>query len=138
MTTTGAEIFRIDANQYLGHSFESYRDYLFSLAISDPSKYFKIREAVVTHVKREAVKNLYQTLFNTLIYGKKTGPTGAWISQDLQKEPQVPSAKVNEICLSAAKTLDHILDEVLDLIVPLDYKTIATRRLTLQGEANIK
>ena len=129
--------FKVDVPQYLGFELEAFRDKLFSLAISEPSKYFRIREQVVKHVKTEAVKNLYETIFNTLKYGK-VSKNGAWIASEMPFSPSVPDVHINQIALSAAKTLNRILDEeVLDLLIPIDYKQIATKRLTLKGEANV-
>jgi hypothetical protein len=47
--------------------------------------------------------------------------------------PQYPEQKVSEIALSAANTLDNILNKVIELILPIDYKDIALKRIGERG-----
>lgn len=135
--------FRIDANAYLGHNYSSFRDKLFSLAIANPSQYFKIREEVVKKVKETAVKNLYETIYDvmndgtiaTLNVGAKNPIVTVVPAATFDFKPQVPPQKINEVSLSIAKTLDKCLDSVLETIIPIDYHSIAAKRLAVTGEA---
>lgn len=128
-------IFRIDVNAYLGHNYNLFRDKLFSLAIGSPSQYFSLREEVVKKVKEQAVKNLYETIFDIMVHGEVDGAAIEVAGVDFEFVPNVPPQKVNEMSLSAAKTLDKILDDILEIICPLDYKSIASKRLSMHGEA---
>ena len=135
--------FKIDTAQYLGQLYGLYRDEAFSLAIGNPSSYFQYRKRVVDYVKTKAIKNLYDVIYNVLVNGDETDANGTPANKPFGDDfnlsiPNVPEARVNEIALSAAKTLDRILDEVLDLVCPLDYHTIASKRLEMKGEAGVK
>jgi hypothetical protein len=44
-------------------------------------------------------------------------------------QPQYPEQKVSEIALSAANTLDNILNKVIELVLPIDYRDIALKRI---------
>ena len=134
-----ASQFRIDPNAYLGHNYASFRDKLFSLAIADPKKYFAIREEVVRKTKQNAVKQLYETIFDVMDQGTVDGNpivTVPGLPAGFVFSPKVPPQKINEVSLSAAKTLDKILDDILEIVVPLDYKSIAAKRLAVTGEAS--
>ena len=128
--------FRIPVNDYLGHNYNAFRDRLFAMAISNPSDYFKMREAIVKDVKTKAVKDLYNVLYDTLT----EGTTGGGRSVDkggvsFEFKPALPPQSANELCLGAAKTLDKILDDVLDIIIPIDYHSIASKRLEMKGSS---
>ena len=43
-------------------------------------------------------------------------------------KPQVPSQIVNEFALKAAKTIDKIAEEAIEMILPADWKQIADNR----------
>lgn len=126
--------FKIDTSSYLGQQYDGYKNELLGVALANPSKYFKIRKNVVDYVKKEAVKNLYDVIYYTLKEGKKTD--GSKIDDELPEGPEVPPIEINEIALTASRTLNKILDEVLEKIVPVSYKDLAGQRLMMKGEAN--
>ena len=132
--------FKIDTSSYLGLSYNEYRDDIYSMAIGNPSDYFKMRKEVVTKIKNDAISQLYNTIFSALSEGqdKDGNPLSAYMVDRDRNElfPRVPPVKINEISLSAAKTLSAILEEVTELIVPLDYKSLSASRLALKGESD--
>lgn len=127
--------FRIPVNDYLGHEYSAFRDRLFAMAISNPSSYFSMREAIVKDVKSEAVKNLYNVIYDTMTVGRVGNRNINQGGINFDFKPHVPPQKVNEISLGAAKTLDKILDDILDIIIPIDYHSIASKRLEMKGSS---
>ena len=131
--------FRINVNQFLGQKNAEYRDSLYSLALSSPKEYFEFRKKASEFIRTEALKNLYNVIYDALNTGMRyegrttTKPLGTKMPDG---GPQVSEKIINEIALSASKTLNSILDEVMEHIAPLDYKTIANQRYKVAGEAS--
>jgi len=131
--------FRVDPNQYLNQTHSLYRNSLYSVALSNPTKYFKYQKEVNDYVRTEALKNLYNTIYDALNSGCRVGTTNP-ISNALPTgtptAPKVSEKLINEIALSAASTLNEILDGVLEMICPIDYNTLSNNRLKIAGESN--
>ena len=49
--------------------------------------------------------------------------------------PAYPNQKITEFALGAAKTLDAICDECIEIILPLNYRDLAESRLARKGES---
>lgn len=129
--------FKVDTSNFLGLKYNEYRNKMYALAISKPSDFFALREKVLDEVKTKAIGNLYETIYNVLSDGKVTTTQITTASGVSLPSPSYPKQKINEISLSAAETLDRILDEVINIILPLDYKSLASARLTQKGEAGL-
>ena len=127
--------FHINTSQYLGQKYSSYKDDLYGVALSRPTEYFAYRKAINKYIKEEATKNLYDTIFFALKDGKKhrDGVSSTFIHAAYDESPNVPEQTITEIALAAAKTIDKILSEVVEIIAPLDYRTIANKRLEAVG-----
>ena len=122
--------FEVDTNDYLGFKYEAYRNEMYAIALATPSDYFKIRKEVLGKVKNEAIKDIYTSFYKILSLGEDQGSnkiikpaTGAPLI------PGFPQQEVSKIALKAARTLDALLDEVINIILPADYKKLATSRL---------
>jgi hypothetical protein len=134
--------FRVSTSNYLGSDFEGYCDDVYALALSKPEQYFAIRKQVLKEVKMGAVRNLYSTFYNVLSKGEGTdeagnpkgmsAPAGVFFRES---PPSYPNQKINEFALSAAKTLSKIVDECVEILLPLDYKDIAKTRLADKSRA---
>jgi hypothetical protein len=130
-----ANNFKVDPASFLGLDYAEYKNNIYAKALSEPSEYFKLRKAVLKKVKTDAVTDLYTTFYNLLTDGTDKG--GQAIEGLTDPPPHYPSQKVSEFALSAAKTLDDILNECIEIILPIDYKDLASRRLEEKGRANI-
>jgi len=132
--------FRINVNQFLGQKNSEYRDELYSLALSSPKEYFAFRKEASEFIRTEALKNIYNVIYDALNTGKRyeSGRTTDKVLGPKMPDggPQVSEKIINEIALSASKTLNSILDEVMEHIAPLDYKSIANSRLKISGESS--
>ena len=136
---------QVDTSDILGFEFSAYQDKIKSMALSEPSKYFRLREVVQSKVKKDAVENLYKVFFNilrngtdkdgTAISAPAIGGVGGGAAVPLGKVGY-PTMKTNEFALNASATLNEILDELIEIILPIDYKNIAMSKMKLKGEAN--
>ena len=131
--------FKIDPTDYLGIGHEKFKTDMLELAISKPDKYFKLRKLVLEGVKTQAVKKQYGVYYYLLTLGKKATDTGARGDRYLVDDedynkfvPNVPKQKVNEFALKAAKTIDAISEEAVEMILPMNYKKISEDRKVQQ------
>ena len=102
-----------------------------------PSHATKLRKVVLNIVKKEAVNSQYGIYYYLLTAGARSDGKiqGASILADdfpenIQKmfQPKVPAQIVNEFALKAAKTIDKIAEEAIEMILPADWKQIADNR----------
>ena len=62
--------------------------------------------------------------------GKDRGGTRPIVvSGGIEYAPGYPQQEISKIAWKAARTLDSLLDEVINLILPADFKNLATSRL---------
>ena len=136
--------FKIDTTNYLGIGHSTFKNKLLEIALTQPAQYFKIRENVLKNVKEKAISNMYETFYSVMTEGKIGGVNAAYDGGNLiagldvntMFVPNYPNQKVTEFALGAAKTLDSICDECIEIIMLLNYKDLAEARLARKGEAN--
>ena len=132
--------FKIDTGDYLGIAHEAYKTRLFQLALTKPDDYFKLREEVLAKVKRDAVATQYDVYYNLLSEGTDSngGPL-VTVNTSLAPyfKPCVPLQETNQFALKASKTIDAICEEAIEMLIPMDYKEIAEKRLKKRTEGNL-
>ena len=129
--------FKIDTSDYLGMNHEAYKTKLFQLALTHPDDYFKLRELVLERVKKNAVSNQYDVFYNLLSEGK-TSNNSPIVPEFVDLfQPCVPLQETNQFALKASKTIDAICEEAVELLIPMDYKEIAEKRLKKRTEGNL-
>jgi hypothetical protein len=123
--------FMVDTSDFLGFKYAEYCNEIYGLALSEPTKYFALRKEVLKKAKTDAVGDLYKTFYNLLSKGQDKAGNAILDG----REPGFPQQKVNEFALGAAATLDKIIQDAINIILPLDYKEMATERLAQKGGA---
>lgn len=129
-----ASTFKVAPQNYLGISWNRYRSDLYALALAKPSVYAKIRQTVLDKVKNDAINDMYETLFNVLNEGRVG--TSEFLIRDGTNpalKPSYPEQKINEFCLSACKTLEQIVDDAIEILLPLDINKIIGSRYAEVG-----
>lgn len=132
--------FKIDPSDYLSIDYETFRDDMLELALSQPAQYFQLRKAVLKAVKRQACINQYNIYYNLLTQGLKSdGATSIFADADAPAaaalfKPKYPKQLVNQFALGAAKTIDKISEDAVELILPRDYKSIANERTSTKSK----
>ena len=129
--------FAVTPSNYLGFEYEEYKNDLYSLALSKPSEYFKLRKAVVKSVKTDAVGDIYDIFTKILSEGKSNNGADIIIENGNTHRPKFPAQEISKIALKAARTLDDILEDVIDIILPSDFKQLANQRAVKQSNENI-
>ena len=130
--------FKLDTTNYLGIEHTTFKNDLMQLALTDPAKYFELRKEVLESVKTKAISNLYDTIYSVLTEGDvSTGGSSAAGNAAAAAlfKPKYPKQKVTEIALSAAQTMDGIIDKVIEIVLPIDFNELAKQRLARKGES---
>ena len=141
--------FKINPNDYLGTDNEQFKTRLLQVALAEPTRYFALRRAVLENVKNAAVQAQYDIYYYLLTNGSRQGYHGfpgsitrgynpaapAEIVDNFT--PNIPKQKVNEFALKAAKTIDAIAEEAIEMILPMDYKKISEDRQIQQTAGNL-
>ena len=133
--------FRIDTSNYLGIEHSNFKNKLMEIALTTPADYFELREFVLRAVKEQAIKTFYDTIYYVLSEGKLTAGSAAGSAAGTARRaglflPKYPKQKITEIALQGGKTMDSIIDDVIEIILPIDYQQLAAQRLSRKGEAN--
>ena len=111
--------FKVDPNNFLGHNHQDYLSKMYALALSNPTEYFELRRTIIEKVKRASITNLYDQFYEILTAGTiLKGKTVLFTGSAVGFEPKYPEQKVNDFCLSAAATLDEILNDLCNIIIP--------------------
>ena len=132
--------FELDPSDYLGIEHEAFKAKILQLALSKPSEYFELRKDVLEAVKKDAVQQQYKIYYNLLTKGEKAGTAGSIIAGKGNAAlfvPNVPKQKVNEFALKAAKTIDAIAEEAIEMLLPSDYRKIAEARTSQRTTGNM-
>jgi len=127
-----AERFQIDTSDFLGLNYESYKNDLYALALATPSEYMKLRKETLAVVKNQCIKDIYTQFYNLLSKGEDLN--GVKIGN--LPPPGYPAQMVSKFALKAARTLDTILEEAIEIILPLNFKELSTKRLEDQSKQN--
>ena len=141
--------FKIDVSDFRGIEHEEFRTNLLNLALTEPTKYNKLRMDVLKKVKKAAVDNQYAIYYYLLTEGYGVADDGKSRSglhilagtgsaaQITLFKPNVPKHIVNEFAMKASATIDKIAEEALNMIMPKDWKEIADQRLYSKTKGNM-
>ena len=117
MSDKTVDNFKVDPSNYLGHNYDAYLAKMYTLALSKPTEYLKIRETVKERVKKAAVTSIYTEYYSILTNGKTSNNVSIY-GPDYNFKPDYPQQEVNDFCLGAAKSLNEILNKLCDIIIP--------------------
>ena len=129
--------FELDTNDVLGLNYASYVDSMRALALTKPGEYFIQRQQVQKKAKKDAVNNVYKTVFNLLTLGKDIENHPIGLLGTAPYIPGYPSQKVNDIAIQGAQIMAEFLDSVCNIILPGDFETLASSKMSLKGRANV-
>ena len=103
--------------------------------MATPSVYFTLRKEVLRQVKNDTVSEMYLTFYNLLSKGLDKDCNNIGTTTQLEP-PCYPQQLVSKFALKAAATMEKIIDEALDIILPIDMKQLATKRIEDQSKQN--
>ena len=129
--------FELDTNDVLGLNYASYVDNMRAKALTKAGEYFTLRQQVQKKVKEDAVAQVYKTVFNVLTLGKDIEYHPIGLLGTAPYIPGYPSQKVNDIAIQGARIMADFLDSVCNIILPGDFETLASSKMSLKGRANV-
>jgi hypothetical protein len=126
----------IDTSNFLGIKNATFKSTIYKLCLSRPSDYFELRQNLSDHLKTKMTENLYKEFYNIMLTGKDAA--GNLIIMDpkakgVALEPQIPLNKINSFALSAVATLSEIVDDLVEMLLPVSFDTIMSRQTTKEG-----
>ncbi len=137
--------FKINVSNYFGVDHEKYLDELQAYAITNPSSYMQMRAAIIDKVKKSNMEMIYNLFYNLLTTGNDQtggahilaltpGPGGAW---EAIFRPNMSIQDVSEKALSAVKTMNKIIDDVMNDLIPNNFLKIThdVQRTKAAGDA---
>jgi hypothetical protein len=122
--------FRISTSDYLGYSHQSFQRKTYADALTNPARYFEMREKVITSMRDANVKAIYDTLYSALVEGKDID------NNQICPPPNYPKQKVAEITIQAAQTIQKIFEDAVELILPASYQQIAEQRTVARSKGD--
>ena len=125
----------INVNDTLGIQYKRFRKSMYSISLSKPSVYYELQEKVTNEIKKKMVTSVYKDVYELLRFGK-IDKKSIFANTDIPP-PGIPSNKVNELAMSITQTLDGFCDELIELILPKSFLSLADGRLRVQSEINI-
>ena len=136
---------KLDINNYVGNQFSEYSDFINGYSLSDPAAYFEYRKEVSKYIKTEAIKHLYDTLYEALRHGKRVDQNGV-VAGNLWDEVAVrfgapneetvfmADAVINAKVIAISRTLNEALEDVIDCICPVSASGMAKARIRQMGD----
>ena len=130
--------FALDTSDYLSINYSEFKDDMLALALSKPSEYFALRKSVLRNVKAKAIEAIYDQYYSLLTDG--TDPEGTPLAEGDyadQFKPNYPKQLVSQFALGAAKTVNKIAEDAIELILPRNLQSIANEKTAIKGKADV-
>jgi hypothetical protein len=139
--------FKVNPNNYRGAEFNSYKDKLQAFAITNPSRYFKMREHINKKMSQDILTEIYNMIYYLLTTGRNRDNTshilagfGDVLVGDKMVDlfiPCYPNQKVTEIAQGAVDTVGDLIDEILEKVLPRNHLAIATSITKAETQGSI-
>ena len=137
-------IFELNTSDVLGSNFRSFTSKIKGLSLTNSSEYFAVRASLSKSLCDDIVSNLYKTVFKALTLGNKVDGTtlyrGAVViggTGGTSIVPGYPSQKANLIAMRLCEMLESELQEILNILMPISFSTVAEQALNFQPRANL-
>ena len=101
-------------------------------ALAKPQNYYALRNTIINAMTESQVENMYVIVWRCLRNGQK--PNGDAITYNnaadaiTQFVPQVPEHIIGEFASKAAKTIENLMEDIIEQILPDDYLALAQSR----------
>ena len=127
--------FFVDPSNFQGHQYSQYKNYLMSVALTTPSEYYKLQSNVIEQLNVQIAKLIYKQLF--LLLTKGLLPDGNPMKIDGKSiNPSFPSQSAADFCISAANTIDKIIRDATEVILPASHLDVAKMQMEHKSKTN--
>ena len=127
--------FKVDVNNYLGNQYNTFKTELYRVALTQPELYFKLRKNLLEKVSYGAIGKLYDTFIQALSNGIDADGRPLFVIDGKNIPPSYPNQKINQFSLDASVTLNEIIEELVEILMPIDFNQLMNKRLASVGNA---
>lgn len=131
--------FKVDTDNALGFQYDEFKNNLMQLSLTDSKAFFSLKNAITSNIKKTMIKRMYQTFYNLMSIGATTDAAGVAGNPGSAAEgaagvpgdffiPNLPSKRVSDFAMKAGRTLEALLLECINEIMPKDYYDLASER----------
>ena len=126
--------FFVDPSNFQGLQYSQYKNILMSKAMTTPSEYYDLQSRVIDQLNVQIAKTIYKQLFLLLTKGILPDKSQLKIgNQNLN--PAFPSQTAADFCIDAANTIDKIISDAVEVILPASHLDIA--RMQIEKKSKI-
>ena len=115
---------------YLGVSYELYCNEIYSLSISQPTEYYKMRNELLTELNKKLLTDTHNTIFDILRYGRIDGKLMT------KHTPNYPVEICNKISMDIAKAYQNEVKKIIKILLPPDNESLAKSSMSTKILAN--
>jgi hypothetical protein len=132
LTNLNTSKFYIDIKNELGLNYKKVRGDLLATSLAKPQNYYALRNTIISSLAEAQVENMYAVVWRCLRNGQK--PNGDAITYNnaadavTQFVPQVPEHIIGEFASKAARTIESLMEDIIEQILPDDYLALAQSR----------
>ena len=116
---------------YLGISYQLYCNEIYSLSISQPTKYYTLRNNLLKNLNEVLLTNTHNVIFDILRYGK--------IGEDSFTNginPSYPAELCNKISMDISKAYQIEVQKIIRILLPPDSDSLAKSSMSTKTLAN--
>ena len=117
--------FKVNVANVLGLQQQRTRSDLLSLALSQPSAYFALRQDVIEKITVGSVERIYDEYWNILTVGMANKTQINFPGTSTPFQPNLPEQQVNKFALKVANAVREIAEEAVESILPMKYNDLA-------------
>ena len=142
MSTVSTDNFKTDPNNYLGSEYNNHLAAMYALALSSPKEFYSARANASNALKTKIIKEFYDTIYLALSEAKTSAGLiyGGAISGGRLEERfgcKYPKQKINEKALSFVSTLNDMMDEIIEIIMPNSINRVVDDKLAKVGDKTL-
>ena len=127
--------FFVDPSNFQGHQYSQYKNYLMSTALTTPSEYYKLQSNVIEQLNVQIAKSIYKQLF--LLLTKGVLPDNSKMKLNgVELNPAFPSQAAADFCIDAANTIDKIIRDATEVILPVSHLDVAKMQMEHKSKTN--
>jgi len=124
--------FYIDIKNELGLNYKKVRGDLLATSLAKPQNYYALRNEIISAMTEAQVENMYAIVWKCLRNGQKpdNNPFTYRNAENapVQFVPQVPEHIIGEFASKAARTIESLMEDIIEQILPDDYLALAQNR----------
>ena len=132
LTNLNSSKFYIDIKNELGLNYKKVRGDLLATSLAKPQNYYTLRNTIISELTEAQVEKMYAVVWRCLRNGQK--PNGDQITYNNATNdvtefiPNVPEHIIGEYASKAAKTIENLMEDIIEQILPDDYLALAQSR----------